>query len=228
MPNGQRSRGGVTPGLQIGSGLNVSQDRTKQIMVDEQKVLANVLPGRRFSASTPRKGYLYIDTWHIIGPWDADSSGSRQMDFSKVYPPEKKLNLDAVYNGGKRKRIFDDERGYFGKSTLTGKLEWKFYQSPTVEVRIPRSQLAHDALYFAYTEIYCEQAMELNMAIASDDAARITVNKNVVFQDVGLSPYVISEKVKTVKFKKGVNKILVRLMNGGGPCRFSLLLLPKK
>lgn len=227
MPDGQRSDGKVIPGLKIGSGLGVAQDRTHEVQVDKKKVLPNALPARRFSASTPRKGYLYIDTWHIIGPWDTDSNGSRQMDFSKVYPPDRKIDLDASYTGGKTKRIFDDERGYFGKSNMTGKLEWKFHQSPSVEVRIPREQLAHDALYFAYTEVYCEQDMELNMAIASDDAARIKVNDNVVFQDTGLSKYVISEKVKAVKFKKGVNKILVRLTNGGGPCRFSLLLVPR-
>lgn len=223
---GQRSREEVLRSLAFQSGLGAAQDMSQKIQVDKEKVLANVIPGRRYSKNSQRKGYLYIDTWHIIGPWNADKSNYGDIRFDKIYPPETKLNLDARYTTGKTSRFYDDERGYGGMGKLSGKLQWEFYQSPTVEVRIPRPQLANDALYFAYTEVYFDQETEMNLAIASDDAARIRVNDQVVFQDTGLSPYVISEQVRKVKFKKGVNKILVRLVNGTGPCRFSLLLLP--
>ena len=226
--DGQKSREKILRSLALKSQLGATQDRSRQITVDKKKVLANVLPGRRFTKDSLRKGYLFIDTWHILGPWDAASATrSREINFSKIYPPETKLNLDAIYTTGKKERVYNDERGYTGKDTLSGRLTWQFYQSPTVEVRIPREQLANDALYFAYTEVYFEQEMTMNLAIASDDAARIRVNGEIVFQDSGLSPYVISEQVRRVKFKRGVNKILVRLVNGPGPCRFSLLLTPR-
>jgi len=32
---------------------------------------------------------------------------------------------------------------------------------------------------------------------------------------------------RTVKFKRGINQILVHLVNGGGSSRFSLLLMPQ-
>ncbi|NWK56390.1 hypothetical protein HW115_12270 [Verrucomicrobiaceae bacterium N1E253] len=224
---GQRSREAVWRSLALRSDLAASQDRSRQITVNKKKVLANVLPGRRFSSQSERKGYLFIDTWHIIGPWDAQATRGRQIDFSKIYPLEKKVDLDAIYTTGKRHFLYDDERGYAGKDERSGRLRWQFYQSPTVEVRIPREQLSNDALYFAYTEVYFEQETTMNLAIASDDAARIRVNGKIVFEDAGLSPYEISEQVRVVKFKRGVNKILVRLVNGPGPCRFSLLLIPK-
>lgn len=224
---GQRSQEQILRSLALESGLGAAQDRSRQITVNKKKVLANVLPGRRFSANSPRKGYLFIDTWHIIGPWDATAAQFKKIDFSTIYPPETRLNLDATYTTGKTHRVYDDERGYSGKDKLSGRLTWQFYQSPTVEVRIPREQLANDALYFAYTEVFFEQEMTMNLAIASDDAARIRVNGQIVFEDTGLSPYAISEQVRRVKFKKGINKILVRLVNGPGPCRFSLLLTPQ-
>jgi hypothetical protein len=207
--------------------LGASQDRSREITVDKEKVIANVLPGRRFTADSARKGYLFIDTWHIIGPWEATGNPYRKVEFSKVYPLEKKIDLDAIYTTGRTQCRYDDERGYAGRKTMTGRLKWHFYQSPTVEVRIPREQLAHDSLYFAYTEVYFEQDATMHLAIASDDAARIRVNGQLVFEDTGLSPYVISEQVRQVHFKRGINKILVRLVNGPGPCRFSLLLTPK-
>lgn len=223
---GQHTREQIWRSLALESSLGASQDRTREITVDKKKVLANVIPGRRFSTNSARKGYLFIDTWHIIGPWNATANRHQKIDFSTIYPPETRLNLDAVYTTGKTHRIYDDERGYAGKDKLSGRLTWKFYQSPTVEVRIPREQLANDALYFAYTEVFFEQAMTMNLAIASDDAARIRLNGQIVFEDTGLSPYTISEQVRRLTFKKGVNKILVRLVNGPGPCRFSLLLSP--
>lgn len=221
---GQMTKEEIWRSLAIESQLAASQDRTRHVSVDSNKVLANVLPGRRFTADSPRKGYLFIDTWHIIGPWDATVNRGREIDYSRIYPPETKLDLDAVFTTGKTSRLYDDERGYAGKSEMDGRLTWQFYQSPTVEVRIPREQLANDALYFAYTEVFFEEATTMNLAIGSDDSARIRVNGEIVFQDSGLSPYVIAEQVRQVKFKQGINNILVRLVNGPGPCRFSLLL----
>ncbi|MFC4992906.1 hypothetical protein [Rubritalea tangerina] len=223
---GQRSKEAVWRSLALESSLAAAQDRLKEVRVDGRAVLANVLPGRRFTAKSPREGYVFIDTWHIIGPWDASVSRYNAVDFSRIYPPETKLDLDAVFTSGKRKRVYDDERGYAGRGEMDGRLTWQFYQSPTVEVRIPREQLANDALYFAYTEVFFEQETEMYMAFASDDAARIRVNGEIVFQDTGLSPYVIAEQVRKVRFKRGINKVLVRLVNGPGPCRFSLLLTP--
>ncbi len=217
----------VLKSLAFQSGLGASQDRSQVVKINKEDVLPNAMPGRRFSANSSRKGYLYIDTWHIIGPWDAEASDNGVINFTKIYPLERRMDLDARYTTGKTKRQFSDEREYQGEDTLTGKLSWKFYQSPTVEVRIPRGQLANDALYFAYTEVFFEEATTLDVAIASDDAARIRVNGKVVFEDNLLSKYEIGEQVRRVHFKKGINKILVRLVNGTGPCRFSLLLTPE-
>ena len=213
--------------LAMKSALGIGQDRSMSVQLDGKKVTGNALPARRFNESSPRKGYLFIDTWHIIGPWAASVARGSDVDYSKIYPPERKLNLDGIYSSNKSKRAYDDERGYTGESQMDSRLTWKFYQSPTVEVRIPREQLANDALYFAYTEVFFEKETVMNIAISSDDAARIRVNGDIVFQDSGLSPYVIAEEVREVKFKQGLNKILVRLLNGTGPCRFSLLLTPE-
>ncbi|QQL44748.1 hypothetical protein [Sulfuriroseicoccus oceanibius] len=216
--------------LGLRSELGAGQQAPHEITLNRDTILANAIPGRRFDPASTRKGYLYVDTWHIIGPWDVDGriGPYQRIDFSRIYPPEQDVNLDALYGSGKTHRVYDDERGYFGRDQLSGRLKWKFYQSPTVEVRIPREQLANDALYFAYTEVYCENDTVMNLAFASDDAARIRINGEIVFEDHLLSPYELSEEIRQVQFKKGYNKILVRLVNGPGPARFSMLLLPNE
>lgn len=226
--NGQINDEKVWESLALQSALGIGQDRSRSLQLDGKNVTANALPARRFSENSSRKGYLFIDTWHIIGPWDASVARSGNVDYSKIYPPERKLNLDGVYSSGKSKRVYDDERGYKGESPMKSRLTWQFYQSPTVEVRIPREQLANDALYFAYTEVFFERETVMKIAISSDDAARIRVNGAIIFQDTGLSPYVIAEQVREVKFQQGINRVLVRLLNGTGPCRFSLLLTPRE
>ena len=80
---GQLTKEKVIKGQHFESGLGAEQDRTMVVKVDKNKVLANVLPGRRFSKHSDRKGYLYIDTWHIIGPWDAEPSRNRKINFNK-------------------------------------------------------------------------------------------------------------------------------------------------
>lgn len=213
--------------LALASDLSALQDR--EVAVDGNIIYAKVLPARRFAKNSKRKGSLFIDTWHIIGPWDAQvDHRKREINFSKIYGPERKLDLDAVYSTGKKARIYDDERGYGTRipEPMDGRLEWQFYQSPTVEVRIPHEQLANDATYFAYTEVFFEEETTLTVMIGTDDASAVRVNGKIISKDTGLSPYKAGEHSRKVTFKKGVNKILVRLVNGTGPCRFSLLLTP--
>ena len=59
-------------------------------------VKAQALPGRRFSKDAERKGWLYINTWYMIGPWESFG----REDFSIVHPPEVSIDFDAVYTDG--------------------------------------------------------------------------------------------------------------------------------
>ena len=39
--------------------------------LSKEMVKAQALPGRRFSKDAERKGWLYINTWYMIGPWES-------------------------------------------------------------------------------------------------------------------------------------------------------------
>src|SRR5690606_29247448 len=65
--------------------------------LDPEMVKAQALPGRRISKNAERKGWLYVNTWYMIGPWESYG----RDDFAIVHPPEISVDFDAVYTDGK-------------------------------------------------------------------------------------------------------------------------------
>jgi hypothetical protein len=187
---------------------------------------ANALPGRRFSRSSPRSGWLYLDTWYIIGPWENEGDLST---FSTIHPPEAEINFDASYPGkvysaasAERDREAGIKRGYtIGQPR---NLKWKFHQSDTIRVVVPDE--ASDATYYLYTDVYFEEARDMLIAVGSDDAAKVWINGMVAWQDENQSSWRLGEDYRKVYFKQGYNDILVRLENGPSLCELSLLLVP--
>ena len=66
---------------------------------------------------------------------------------------------------------------------------------------------------------------EMNF-IASDDAAKVWINDLLVWQDDEESGWQLDEGFRKVVFRKGFNKILVRIENGPVVCYYSVLVCP--
>ena len=179
--------------------------------IDQGAILAKALPGRRFTKSSTRRGWLYIDTWYVIGPWENNS----KVNYNHVHPPEYGIDFDAVYSDGK---FADDpsHRDHF--------IRWEFYQSDQARCQPPRVYAA--STYYAYTDIWFEEARTMLIAVASDDASRVWLNKEIIWQDEGLSPWKLGEGYRRVHFKKGYNDLLIRIENGPIHCVWSVLLCP--
>jgi len=188
-------------------GKNMSWSiKREKLILNAEKIKSQALPGRKINSKSKRRGWIYIDTWYIIGPWENHG----KINWELKYQPEFNVDLSKTYNGGKN-----------GK-----KLTWKFFQSDTIRCTPPDDQT--DATYYAYTEIYCEQSEIITVAIASDDAAELFLNDKQVWQDNGLSPWSLDENFTNLKFKKGFNTILLRIENGPGVCQYSILLCPEE
>lgn len=172
-------------------------------LLSEQKVIKEALPGRKFSRNSPRTGWLYIDTWYVIGPWDNHS----RVGFDQAWPPETLIDLDATYKGkGDRP------------------LRWQFHQSDNIRIKPPAEE--ESATYYAYTEVFFEEETEMLVAVASDDAAKVWVNDQLIWRDDGIGPWRLDEGFRKVVFKKGFNTLLVRIENGPITCTYSILLCP--
>ncbi|BDW78572.1 hypothetical protein BFINE_43670 [Bacteroides finegoldii DSM 17565] len=101
--------------------------------LSKEMVRAQALPGRRFSKDAKRKGWLYINTWYMIGPWESFG----REDFSIVHPPEISIDFDAVYTDGQvgtgiAETDSDPLKVIGDEVRLDGALRWKFMQSESM------------------------------------------------------------------------------------------------
>jgi hypothetical protein len=172
-------------------------------LLSEQKVIKEALPGRTFSRTSPRTGWLYLDTWYVIGPWENRS----RVAFDRTWPPETLVDLDATYEGKGGRR-----------------LAWQFHQSDNIRVKPPDEE--ESSTYYAYTEVFFEEEMEMLLAVASDDAAKVWLNDQLIWRDDGIGPWRLDEGFRKVVFRQGFNTLLVRVENGPITCTYSLLLCP--
>lgn len=193
----------------------------------EQMVAAQALPGRRFARDSQRKGWLYVNTWYMIGPWDTFGRG----DFSITHPPEQGIDLDAVYRDGQTGTgIAEDEshplRVDGEEVVLDGTLRWKFMQSESMHN--PPPVTTGGSTYYAYTELYFDEPASMMVAIGTDDTGKLWINDREIWHDEGASWYHIDEHIEAFTFQQGWNRILIRVENNGGAATgFSFLICPK-
>ena len=184
---------------------------TKTLTLDEGKIINAALPGRRFTEASLRKGWLYLDTWYVIGPWENNSI----VDYSVKHPPEFGIDFDAKYHDGKFSKI---------PNHPYETLKWEFYQSDQVRCQPPA--VFNSSTYYAYTDVWFEKDREMLIAVASDDASSVWLNGQIVWQDSGKSPWRLGEGYRKVNFRKGFNDVLVRIENGPTHCVWSVVLCP--
>ena len=237
MAGGSGVSGGQGSGGGSGSGSGGSGDAPEAIpltawreyageRLNKDMVKAQALPGRRFTRDAARRGWLYINTWYIIGPWE----NYGRDDFALVHPPEISVDLDAVYTDGQKgfgiEETDSDPIKVTGpKVALDGTLRWKFMQSESMHNTVPVT--TDHSTYYAYTEVYFDEAVSMLVAIGTDDGGRLWINGKDVWQDAGTSWYNIDEHIEPFEFRQGWNTILIRLENtGGSAAGFSLMIIP--
>ena len=160
-----------------------------------------VLPGRLIASDGRPASWMYVDSWYVIGPWPNPG----RVNIDKKYPPETVVDLDAAYAGA-------DGRP----------LRWRYVKSPEAML-VPPDEREY-MIYYAYTEVFCEEALDVWMAIGSDDKSKIWLNDQVIWESVPWhKPWHINEGFRKVRLAKGRNRILYRLENGWHSCALSLI-----
>jgi len=170
------------------------------------------IPGRTIGvdmqATGPgRKGsWMFVDSWYLIGPWP--NPGRKNLN--KKYPPETVVDLNATYTGGRK-----DERPI--------PVRWKFFQAPAtfpeprrkITGQIIPPGLGEYEIYYAYTELWFDEARDLWVAIGSDDQSKIWINDEMIWKSSDeQKAWVANEGLRKVHFCKGINRILYRYENG--------------
>ncbi len=193
-----------------GPGMNVVF-QTEGVALPQSHVLRHAMPGRMFTDDSGRTGWLYLDTWYVIGPWE----NNLDIDFGNVHPPEYEIDFDAVYTNGK----YADQPDHPYRE-----LRWQFTQASHIRNQPPKAHPA--ATYYAYTEVYSDRARDVLISIGIDAAGRLWVNNDLVWEAPGRSGWRLGEAFRKVRLQRGYNTILARVENGSGSCVWSVLLCP--
>ena len=175
-----------------------------------QPVPGRTLRGEMQDVIPKGKGtWMFVDSWYLIGPWP--NPGRKNLNTK--FPPETVLDLNATYTGGKQD----------GRPIPVG---WHFFQAPAVAARrfdwepirsgqiIPPG-LGEYEIYYAYTELWSDEARNLWVAIGSDDQSKIWLNDDMIWKSSDEQKvWEPNEGLRKVHFRKGINRILYRYENG--------------
>jgi hypothetical protein len=173
--------------------------------------------GRTLGAGGPYATRVFLDTWYVIGPFEGAGHDSQNA----VYPPERGVDLDAVY---------------FGKNDLP--VRWTFQQNAHYpSVPLPR---AENAVYYAWTEVTVDRDMDLWVWIGGDDDTKMWFNDRLVWLSGtsldkpwyrqafttldGMDTMNLTEGQRKLHFKQGRNSILLKLYNGISLMFYSVVL----
>jgi len=156
--------------------------------------------GRKIRQGATPSEWMFVDSWYTIGPFP----NPHRKNLLRKFPPETVIDLDATYVGKGGKEI-----------------RWQWVQShdPMVTPADP----AEYAIYYAYTEVWCDRPMDLWVAVGSDDKANVWLNGLPIWiSSDKLKGWRVNEGFRKVAFKPGVNAVLYRVENGWLNIGFSL------
>lgn len=167
---------------------------------------AQEMPGQVFGRTISPRGvkgqWMAINSWYVIGPFP----NPQRVNIDRKFPPETVLDLDATYVGKDGRLI-----------------RWTYLQAPRARI-MPKNAEPY-GIWYAYTEVRCEQACDLWVAVGSDDKSKIWLNDQVIWESVPWhKEWRINEGYRKVHFKAGRNRILYRIENGQNTMGWSLIL----
>ena len=156
--------------------------------------------GRKIRADGTPAEWMFVDTWYTIGPFD----NANRRNLHRKFPPETVVDLDATYVGKDGREI---------------RWQWVQAHAPMVTPADP----AEYAIYYAFTEVWCDRPMDLWVAVGSDDKANVWLNGMPIWiSGDQLKGWRVNEGFRKVTFQAGRNQFLYRVENGWLNIGFSL------
>lgn len=139
----------------------------------------------------------FIDEWNLIGPFDAPD----MTYLHTAYPPEREILL---------------KKKYTGKNDLV--LEWKRIQAEESGF-INLARLLHpneQAIAYGLTYVFSPESRKAHLLIGSDDGVRIWLNDNLIHSNPAYRGAYPDQDTIPVVLRKGWNKLLIKVLQGGG------------
>jgi putative heme-binding domain-containing protein len=160
-----------------------------------------------FELKTPA---LTVDSWHIAGPFD---NGEGDTGLDEVYPPEKEVDLKGVYRG------------------KLGRVQWRTVRPDAggyVDLAAHFAGQSDNIVSYLYQEIESPADQEATLLLGADDGCKLWVNGQLVHSDRQHRAAAPAQDTVGLRLRKGVNRVLLKICNGGGPHGFYFTLLAEQ
>jgi hypothetical protein len=148
-------------------------------------------------------GRRFIGRWNLIGPFDAPD----MISLPVAFPPEKEIVLDKKYPG---------------KDSMT--VGWKIADAASdgVVQLLDLFQPNEKAVAYGLAYVHSPEARSTHILLGSDDGVRVWLNDALVHSNPAYRGVVADQDKVKVPLKKGWNKVLVKVLQGGGGWGFCL------
>lgn len=144
----------------------------------------------------------FITNWHLIGPF----AGREMLRAKDVITPDVvDVNAQVVFEGKTYK--------------------WMPYrlENPNGIVDLLQAVARQSECgAYAYAEVICDEEREAILSVGSDDDIIIWLNGEIVHKNFVSRPCAPDQDKVNVKLRAGVNRILCKVLNGGGDWGFSV------
>jgi len=157
--------------------------------------------GRDTTAYARQAGF--VTHWWLTGPFPSPEKAA----WEKVYFPEQEIALEKEY----------EVEGQ--------KYRWKAWVCPDVQgITDLRAQFtpADNVAAYAYAEVTVEADQEVDFRIGSDDDVVCWLNGERIHANPASRPLVVDQDVVHTRLQAGVNRILLKVLQGGGQWEFCL------
>lgn len=154
-----------------------------------------------------KTGAILNNQWAVIGPWPTKQNFLGFTAFNKVLPPEKRIAFTENYKAVSKakNRSVEMDVGWV-------KPDFDIVQS---YVDIRSVLRASTMACYAVCYVKLPSSMEAQMRIGVNGAIKVWVNDKLSYVNPNLKALKIDEYIFPVKFSKGSNKILVKVVQRG-------------
>lgn len=142
----------------------------------------------------PARDAGFVTCWWVVGPYSG-------QEVDRAWPPESGVSLTAPVKVGDRD------------------VKWRPHQTADPEGQVDLLALFNpnqNTTAYLYAEVTVERAQEVLLLMGSDDGLKVWLNGKLVHRNPAPRSLTVDQDMIKAHLEAGANKILVKVVNGGG------------
>ena len=154
-------------------------------------------------------GFILNRDWLVIGPWSTGANYQGLTAFNEVLPPEKLIELNKEYKG-----VSKTSRDQW----LERDIHWIYPDFDIVQSYVDLRSVLRTSTMACYALTYAKLPVltKAQMRLGTNGVLKVWVNDKLVYLNPNQKDVIqVDQHIVPVELKKGLNKILVKIVQRG-------------